>query len=247
VRLCCTSGTDVLDISPGSIRNRLLRALSPHDLGPLLGRLHRTPMEQKQVIAAPNQPLEIVCFPEGGIVSILAVTSDGRKLEAGLYGWEGCTGAAVALGVDRTPHEHVVQAPGTALTISTPDLLSAMDERPAIRALLLRYAQTAIVQTSYTVLSNGSYTINERLARWLLMCDDRSDDGVRLTHEFLSQMLGVRRPSVTLALQTLEGMGLIRAVRAHITVLDRPGLQAMAGDSYGTPEAEYARLIGLPI
>lgn len=231
-------------LSQEFIRNRLLRALSREDFAALQGAMEPTPLDQRQVIAEPGEPIETAYFPEAGIVSILTLTADGRKMEAGLYGREGSSAAVLALGVDRTPHQHIVQVSGAALRIPASELRRAMDERPGIRDLLLRYVQAVVVQTSFTAHANGAYTINQRLARWLLMCDDRSDDGIHLTHEFLSQMLGVRRSSVTLALQTVESQGLIRAVRGHITVLDRTGLKRLAGDSYGVPEAEYFRLIG---
>ena len=231
-------------LSQDYIRNRLLRALSRSDFAALDGALEPAPLDPRQVIVAPDEPIESVYFPESGIVSILTITSDGRKLEAGLYGREGASAALLALGVDRTPHQHIVQVPGAALRMAAADLRRAMDERPGIRALLLKYVQAVTVQTSFTAHANGAYTVNQRLARWLLMCDDRSDDGIRLTHEFLSQMLGVRRSSVTLALQAVEGEGLIRAERGHITVLDRAALKRLAAGSYGVPEAEYVRLIG---
>jgi hypothetical protein len=101
------------------------------------------------------------------------------------------------------------------------------------------------VQVAYTALSHGSYTIEERLARWLLMCHDRVDgDDLPLVHEFLSMMLGVRRPGVTIAVQTLEATGIIKAKRGHIIVQDRARLEEVAGGSYGVPEAEYRRLFG---
>jgi CRP-like cAMP-binding protein len=234
----------VARISQEFIRNRLLRALARPDFAVLQDVLEPVPLDTRQVIAAPDEPIQTVYFPEAGIISILTITGDGRKLEAGLYGREGTSATPLALGVDRTPHQHVVQVPGAALRMGAAELRQAFEERPAIRALLLRYVQAVAVQTSFTAHANGAYTINQRLARWLLMCDDRSDDGIHLTHEFLGQMLGVRRSSVTLALHTVESEGLIRAVRGHITVLDRAGLKRLAGDSYGVPEAEYFRIIG---
>jgi len=230
--------------SQQTVRNRLLRTLAPEDFAILQGGLKHVALDPRQVIAAPDAQIEHVHFPEAGVVSVLTITADGRKVEAGLYGWDGASAGPLALGVDRTPLQHVVQVAGSALVMPAAELLRALDERPAIRRLLLRFVHVFSVQTSYTAHSNGAYTINERLARWLLMCDDRSDDGIRLTHEFLGQMLSVRRSSVTVALQVLEGDRLIRSERGHITVLDRSGLQVLAGGSYGIPEAEYTRLIG---
>ena len=111
--------------------------------------------------------------------------------------------------------------------------------------LLLRFVQALSTQTAFTALSNAVHQIDERLARWILMCDDRLDGAdMPLTHEFMSIMLAVRRPSVTTALHILEGNRLIRAERGCIVVRDRAGLEEFAGDSYGVPEREYERLIG---
>ena len=109
----------------------------------------------------------------------------------------------------------------------------------------MRYAESTVIQMAHTALANGRHTLTQRLARWLLMSQDRLErDEIPLTHEFLSLMLGVRRPGVTEALHLLEGEHIVKAVRGSVTILDRAKLEAVASDSYGTPEAEYARLIG---
>ena len=136
-----------------------------------------------------------------------------------------------------------MQAGGTALRIASSDLTELIDTNRAIRELLLRYAHVFMIQIAATALADGRYDIEQRLARWLLMCQDRLGDELPLTHDFLSVMLGVRRPSVTDALHKLEGNRAIRAERALITVRDRAALEEKAGDSYGIPEAEYRRLI----
>jgi CRP-like cAMP-binding protein len=124
-------------------------------------------------------------------------------------------------------------------------LLEAIHTSAPLRKLLMKYMQTLSTQTSYTALSNAVHHVDERLARWLLMCHDRVDgDEFALTHEFLSLMLAVRRPSVTTALHVLEGNGFIRSVRGYITILDRAALETFAADAYGRPEEEYRRLIG---
>lgn len=230
--------------SQSSVRNSLLRALSPADFALLQDRLEPVKLAFRQVLFGPNQPMEHAHFPESGIASIISMTNDGRSLEVGLYGRDGTSGAPLLLGVDRTPHQHLIQVEGAGLRIAAADLMAATEQSPSLRALMLKYVQVFTLQTAFTALSNGGYNVEERLARWLLMCDDRSDDGIHLTHEFLSIMLGVRRSSVTVALQTLEGAGIIRAERGRISVLNRARLLDAAGDSYGVPEAEYARLIG---
>jgi CRP-like cAMP-binding protein len=154
----------------------------------------------------------------------------------------------ILLGTDRTPHECFIQTLGAGLRIRADDLRRAMASSASLHQHLLRFVQAFTIQMGQTALSNGSHTIEERLARWLLMCHDRVDgDELSTTHEFLSLMLGVRRAGVTLALQALEGRGLVSTKRGQVTVLDRAKLEEVAGDSYGVAEAEYARLIGLPV
>ena len=156
------------------------------------------------------------------------------------------TGTPVLLGTDRTPHECFIQTPGASLRIRADGLRRAMATSASLHQHLLRFVQALTVQIGQTALSNGSHRIEERLARWLLMCHDRLDgDELSTTHEFLSLMLGVRRAGVTVALQALEDRGLIATKRGQVTVRDRAKLEAMAGDRYGVPEAEYTRLIEL--
>jgi len=161
-----------------------------------------------------------------------------------MIGREGMVGVPVALGIDRSPHTIMVETPGAALCIPAQGLRAVMPQSPAIREHFLRYAHVLMVQTAQTAFANASFTIEARLARRVLMTQDRLDqDDLPLTHEFLSMMLGVRRPGVTLAIQALEGNGLIRAKRGSITVLDRTKLEEVADDAYGLAEAEYARVM----
>jgi CRP-like cAMP-binding protein len=152
------------------------------------------------------------------------------------------------MGADRAPFRTIVQVPGDGHRIEAGAFGEAIAASANLRNLLLRYVQALSVQTSYTALSNAVHPIEERLARWLLMSHDRADGNeVPLTHEFLSLMLAVRRPSVTTALHVLEGNRFITAERGLITIRDRARLEEFAGDSYGRPEAEYERLIGRPL
>ena len=122
-----------------------------------------------------------------------------------------------------------------------------MADSPALHAVLLRYVQAFMAQTAHTLLANATRRLDERLARWLLMTRDRLDgDELPLTQPFLSLMLGANRPGVTLAVRVLEDASIVRHARGRITVLDRTGLEAAAGGSYGAPEAEYTRLFGPP-
>ena len=227
------------------VRNRLLAALPPDDYAALAAVLEPVALRIRDVLIVPNAPIEQVYFPETGVVSAVAITEDGYRIEVGITGREGFVGTPLVMGVDRAPHESFVQVESTALRLSTEAFLALLAERPSLRALLLRYCHVFQLQSAQTSLANGAYDITERLARWLLMCADRVDGSeFQLTHEFLSMMLGVRRPGVTTATHMLEGAGMIRAKRARITILDRARLEELAGDSYGVAEREYERLIG---
>jgi CRP-like cAMP-binding protein len=227
------------------IRNRLLRTLSADDLSRLQRHLEPVPLRRGDVMIEPNQPIEQVYFPEDAISSVVATTRGGRRIEVGIFGREGMSGTPLLLGSDRTPHESFAQVPGSALRIGVDDLRRAIRQSPSLHQLPLRYVEAFNVQVAHTALSHGSYTLEERLARWLLMCHDRLDgDDLPLVHEFLALMLGVRRSGVTVAVQTLEGAGMIKARRGVIRVLNRETLEEAAGGSYGVPEAEYRRLIG---
>ena len=215
------------------------------DFERLRPHLLRVTFEVRQDLEEPNRPIEHVYFPEPSVASIVALTPGGEKLEVGIVGPEGMSGLAVVLGSDRSPMHTFIQVPGSGIRLDAGILREALDESPKLRRLLLLYAQAHAIQVTYTALANGRFTIDERLARWLLMCHDRVDGNViLLTHEFLALMLGVRRAGVTTAMQILENAGTIRSSRGRIEILDRRELQEGAGDSYGVPEAEYERLLG---
>lgn len=228
-----------------SLRNRLLGAMSPRDFGLLGPNLEPVVLELRFVLVEPNEAIEHVCFIETGLASVIAISSDGQKLEVGHVGREGMSGASLINGVDRTPNQTFMQMPGSGLRLAAGELAKAMDESLSLRALFLRFMQASLIQVAHSALANGRYNIQERLARWLLMCHDRADgDDLLLTHEFLSLMLGVRRSGVTEALHVLEGMQVVRASRGRVHVLDRVKLEGIAGGCYGLPEAEYKRLVG---
>ncbi len=228
-----------------SCRNHLLATLSPEDFSLLQTQLEPIPLPVRTRLDVPNTPIEHAYFLEQGIASVVATTPRGRSIEVAIIGREGMTGTPLLLGTDSTSHEWFIQAPGEALRIRADDLRRAVAQSASLRNHLLRFVQAFTTQVAQTALSNGRDLIEERLARWLLMCHDRLDGNeVPTTHEFLSMMLGVRRQSVTETLQKLEDASLIQVARGRVIVLDRPGLEAAAGESYGIPEAEYARLVG---
>lgn len=231
-------------VQQSEIRNRLLKALSAEDFALLQPHLQPLATPLHHTLIVPNAPIKQLFFPEIGFSSTTTSGAGGRA-EVGLIGREGLVGASpVLLGTDRTPHDHFVQSAGEMLSIETGALCDAVHQSRSLRRLLLRSVQVQIIQTAQTAFINATYTIEIRLARWLLMCRDRLDeDELHITHEFLSLMLGTQRSSATLAVQSLEGHRLIKARRGRITLLNRRALEEVADDGYGLPEAEYARLI----
>ena len=226
------------------VRNRLLSALAPDDYALIEPNLERVGLEPLVVLIEANRPIQHVVFPESGIVSTIANTDEG-KIEVGLIGREGMVGVPVILGVDQVPHLSMVQGAGEGLRISTPDLRAAIEARPSIFRPFGLFVHSLIVQMGQTAYANVTFNIEARLARWILMTQDRTGgDEFLLTHEFLSTMLGVRRPGVTTATHALEGMGSIRNRRGRIEVLDREKLLELAGDAYQVAEDEYERVLG---
>ena len=228
-----------------TVRNRLLKAMSPDDFALLQPHLEPVQTELRQTLIAPNEPVKQLFFPETGYASLVTQGSQGDKVEAAIVGREGLIGASpVLLGADRTPHHLFVQAPGEMLVIDTGALCAAVDQSPSLRKLLLRYTQVLFVEAVQTAFVNATYQIEVRLARWVVMCHDRADgDELLVTHDFVAVMLGVQRSSATLAVQALEGYRMIKAQRGRMTVLDRQALIKAANGGYGLPESEFARLI----
>jgi CRP-like cAMP-binding protein len=226
--------------------NILLRSMTSEDFALLEPHLERVPLQVGQVVAEINTPIDMIYFPEGGVVSFSDVLSGGERIGIGILGCEGVTGCAVLLGCRTSPHEaSVAVADGDAVRISTAALLQACERSESLRVLLLRFVQTFTIQLGRTIVSNLVDPVERRLSRWLLMNHDRlGGDEIELTHQQIGIMLGVRRASVTDALHLLEGESVIRCRRGRVTIRDRERLQQIAGEAYGFAEAEYCRLIG---
>lgn len=228
-----------------SSENLLLARLPANDRADLERAGENVTLDIRDVLVHANRPIEHVYFLHHGLASIVSSANDGTRLEVGLFGRDGLSAPSLLLGVDQTPHETFVQAQGSALKIDAETFVAALGRSPRMHDDFLKYVQVLSIQTAHTAVANGRFTIEERLARWLLMCHDRLDsDALPLTHEFLSLMLAVRRAGVTVAIQALEAAGLIKAERGLITILDRPRLEDIADGSYGAPEGEYERLLG---
>ena len=225
-------------------RNRLLAALPAAHLNFLEEQLHSVQLERRHVLEAPNKTIDYVYFPETMIASVVAVCGREERIEIGLIGCEGMTGLPVLMADQKTPHSTYVQVEGEALRIESEALRKLLAQHPGLHSRLLRFAQVFTAQIAQTALANGRAKLEQRLARWILMAHDRTvADDVVMTHEFLAVMLGVRRASVTVALDHFEKKGVIETRRGSITVVDRKAIERMAGHFYGVPEAEFKRLI----
>jgi CRP-like cAMP-binding protein len=225
--------------------NRLLSSLSTSDFDLLAPHLESVTLELRKILEKPNKRIEAVYFPETGFASVVAVQRSGKEVEVGLIGREGMTGLPIVLGNHRSPHSTYIQSPGKGQSIPAAQLRRATQTSGSLRDSLLKFVQAFGVQTTHTAICNAQSRIDVRLARWLLMAQDRIQAEILpLTHEFLSLMLAVRRPGVTEALKALRQRGLISYRRGEITINDRKGMERVAGEAYGTPESEYRRLIG---
>jgi CRP-like cAMP-binding protein len=231
-----------------SIRNGLLTAVSEESFAVLAPHLEPVDLPLRHVLVERNEPTTSFVFLESGLASVVAESADGESVEIGHVGPEGVSAGHLFLGTATTPNQTFMQVAGTGLSVSADILLELIDRSKAARTFFLGYVQSCEIQLAQSALANARYNMNERLARWLLMCHDRLDGpDLSLTHEFLALMLGVRRSGVTNEIHVLEGMGAIRATRGNVRILDRAKLEEIAAGCYGVPEREYERLIGLPI
>src|SRR5690349_22255715 len=221
-----------------SIKNRILSRLSAADMALLKPDLEPVELPLRHVLEVPNKPIQHSYFIEYGLASIVAANGH-KRLEVGLIGCEGMTGLPIVLGNDRSPNETFMQVPGNGMRIPADKLRKAIAQSRSLELAFLSFAHAFMNQTARTALSNGTATLEERLARWLLMANDRlRGDEVPLTHEFLSLMLGVRRAGVTVALHYLEHRALIRLARKQSVITDRKGLEAAANGTYHKPETQ---------
>jgi CRP-like cAMP-binding protein len=234
-----------MPIEQSAVRNQLLRLLSPEDFALLAPHLSPCHAAKGDILFRRDEKIETVWFIDSGVGSLITISPQGQRAESGLFGRDGFAPVPLVMGSDRANYDGVIQIRDDCHNMPADAFIDAIGRSRTLHDLLLRYAHALAVQTAYTALSNAVHPIDERLARWILMCHDRMDgDEMPLTHEFMAIMLAVRRPSVTSALHVLEGNRFIRAQRGCIVVRDRAALVEFAGDAYGPPEAEYERLIG---
>ena len=180
-----------------------------------------------------DSSLDHIYFPDSGVISVLAVYADGNVIEMATIGREGCTGMQAVFGAKVSSAQLLVQIPGTAAKMSRVAFTRAMQSMPSFRSLMYSYVHAFLEQVMVSVACNGAHSLTERLARWLLMMRDRSDDdALPITQNLLAEMLGVQRPTITNAARELERAGLIERGRRQVTILDRRGLTEASCECY---------------
>ncbi|HEX8493999.1 MAG TPA: Crp/Fnr family transcriptional regulator [Pyrinomonadaceae bacterium] len=224
-------------------RNRILAALPDEEYARLLPHLEQVSVELSEILFRPDDVLRYVYFPETCIISLLTDLSDGYGIEVGLVGKEGMAGVSIALGSDKEPKVATVQGAGTLLRLKASVLRDETRRGGMLQAYLLRYTHALMAQISQSVVCNIRHPIEGRLARWMLMYHDRvGKDEFKLTHEFIANMLGIRRAGVSMVANKLKRAGLIDYYRGLIKILDRQGLEDMTCECYPVVKAEFDSL-----
>ncbi len=228
----------------GSPRNKILRLLPPVELAALVERSELVEVKSKQILFDPGDDLEHAHFPEDCVISLVTVMEDGDQVEAMTIGNDGFSGIPVFHEVETSKLKGCGQITGTALRLTVRDFCDLARELPGLRRLLHRYSEFVFETVAQSAACNRLHVIEQRCARWLLMSQDRvGRDSFDLTQEFLAEMLGVRRPGVTVAMGILEKAGLIAHGRGNITVVNRPGLEKASCECYRTIRERQAKLI----
>ncbi len=224
--------------------NRLLAALPEADLQRWLPDLEWVSLPLGRVVCEPGIALSHVYFPTSAIVSLLYVMEDGASAEIAVAGREGMIGVSVLTGGGSTPSTAVVQSAGEGLRISAKAITREFNNSAPVLHLLLRYTQALITQMTQTAACNRHHSVEQQLSRWLLLSLDRlTGSDLRMTHELIANMLGVRREGVTAAALGLQRDGCIRYARGHIHVRDRHALERRTCECYSVVKREYERLL----
>jgi CRP-like cAMP-binding protein len=226
------------------MKNKLLAKIPRKELEPLLPHLHEIELPFGKVLSDIDEEIKHAYFITNGVVSMVNEPDDGDIVEFATVGNEGMVGFPIVMGTPSIPSRVIVQVEGSGLRIGASELLACLRETPTLHRLLMRYVMAVLNQIAQSTSCNRLHQVQERCARWLLHTHDRVEgDSFTLTHEFLSQMLGVHRPTVTIAARMLQQAGLIRYTRGKIEVIDRPGLEAASCNCYRLIADQYERLL----
>jgi CRP-like cAMP-binding protein len=225
-------------------QNHILAALPPADFERLAAHLELVPLPLGEILYEPGSQLQHAYFPTTAIVSLHYVTESGASAETAGVGNEGVVGISLFMGGDTTPSSAVVQTAGHAYRLERRLLKQEFDRGGLLHRVLLRYTQALITQMNQTAACNRHHSVEQQLCRWLLLTLDRlPSNELVMTQDLVASMLGVRREGITEAAGNLQRGGLIRYRRGHISVLERPGLEAAACECYAVVKKELGRLL----
>ncbi len=221
------------DVTGNAISNQILLALPEEEFSLIRPRLEPVELPPRKSLHGPGRPLEFLCFPNRGLISVVVATRDGRTVEAGLIGHEGCAGTALAVNIKSSPLLHVVQLEGEGTRVGSADLQEVLPLSPKFRLALSRFAVIQGIQTAQTAACNRLHDVEQRLARWLLMAQDRVETSwLGITHDFLATMLGTDRPTVSVAASRLQERRAIEYVPGAVRIVSHHTLEESACECY---------------
>jgi CRP-like cAMP-binding protein len=227
------------------IRNWVLNNVPDEEFQRILPHLEVVNLIQGATVLRQDADVEHAIFPNSGLVSLLVMMTEGRSSEASVTGCEGMVGIGLLAGLTRSLHSGVVQVAGEAVRITADRLRDCLQKTPMFREMITNFCVIQLMLISQTAACNRLHPLEKRLARWLLLCQDRlSSETIRTTHDLLATLLGTDRPSITLAAQKMQSEGLIRTTRGHLTVVDRRQLEQFSCECYAAG-AQFNRLLGL--
>ncbi len=223
-----------IDDDGNGVSNKILLGLSPQEYDQILPKLELVRLKLHQTIYEAGETIKSIYFINSGLISVLAVQPDGKSVEVGLIGKEGFTGLPILVGYHSSPTRLMTQGDGTAFRCEAETLRQLARQLPGLERRLHRFGHQLAMQTTQIAACNRLHEVEERLARWILMSQDRiASDSLPLTQEFLAQMLGTRRASVTVAAGILQKKGMISYTRGSVRILNREKLERAACDCYG--------------
>jgi CRP-like cAMP-binding protein len=226
-------GTSRTDRAGKPIRNLILKTIPDDEYASLQPHLEFVELPQQRILHEPGEKIEFAYFLNAGMASLVVLTQDGRSVEVAIVGKEGVVGTSLAVGIDRDTYRAIIQISGIGFRVKSDLLEEVLRDAPELQLVLNRYVLVQGLQVAQIAACNRLHEIEQRLARWLLMCQDRVEsDLLPVTHEFLAQMLGTGRPSVSLAAGILQRAGTIENLRGTVKILNRKGLEGAACECY---------------